>query len=331
LKLPVIKGLTLIVIFAPMRNSLKILSVILVFVVASALSPTDVKKSKSIEQLGEKLFFDPILSKDFTISCASCHKPAFAFGDNVAFSKGLGGALTARNTPSVMNVSAFERFFWDGRAKTLGEQALMPIEHPGEMGLPIEEAIERLNNNKVYKKLFEKFFNAPANRENLGKAIAAFQLSLETSSTPFDRWMNGSQSAVSESAKRGRQVFNEKGKCFDCHFGPDFTGDEFRNIGLFDGTTLIDKGRFEVTKDSADLGRFKTPGLRNIAVTAPYMHNGMFATLKEVIDYYDNPAKFIHNSINRDSLLNVPLNLTEQEKADLEEFLHTLTDDRFKR
>jgi cytochrome c peroxidase len=289
----------------------------------------EVKKPKSIEQLGEKLFFDPILSKDNTISCGSCHKPEFAFGDNSAFSIGVDSVLTKRNTPSVMNVSAFSSFFWDGRAKTLEEQALMPIEHPNEMDLPMEEALIRLNQNKEYKRLFKKFFKAPATKENLGKAMAAFQLSLETANSPFDRWMNGDKMAMSLAAQKGRKIFNEKAKCFDCHFGPDFNGGDFKNIGLYDGKAFNDQGRFIVTGDSADLGKFKTSGLRNIAVTAPYMHNGMFSTLREVIEFYNTPDSFVKDPINRDSLLNQPLNLTEQEMLELEEFLKALTDQRF--
>ncbi|MBA3899094.1 MAG: cytochrome-c peroxidase, partial [Bacteroidetes bacterium] len=236
----------------------------------------EVKKPETKEQLGEKLFFDPILSKDYSISCASCHKPEFAFADNIAFSFGVDSAFTLRNTPSVMNVSAFSSFFWDGRAKTLEEQALMPIEHPGEMDLPIEEALQRLNSHKEYQKLFKKIFKSPATKENLGKAMAAFQLTLETGKTPFDRWMDGDDNAMSAAAINGRKIFHEKAKCFDCHFGPDFTGDEVKNIGLFDGQDFNDKGRFVITNDSSDLGKFKTSGLRNIALTAPYMHNGMF-------------------------------------------------------
>jgi cytochrome c peroxidase len=313
-----------------MSKSLFIIILTASFAFISA-SISEGKKPKTIAQLGEKLFFDPILSKDYSISCGSCHNPNIAFSDSIAFSLGVGSAATKRNTPTVMNVGSFSAFFWDGRAKNLELQAIMPIEHPDEMALPISEALFRLNNHKEYRKLFKKFFNAAATAENIGQAMAAFQLGLETANTPFDRWMNGDENAMSASAKNGRQIFNNKGKCFDCHFGPDFNGDEFKNIGLYDGQKFNDAGRFEFTKDSADLGKFKTPGLRNIAITAPYMHNGMFSTLREVIDFYNNPDLFVQNPINRDSLLNQPLNLTEQEMIDLEAFLHALTDERFKK
>lgn len=287
------------------------------------------KEPSSKEELGELLFFDPILSRDKTISCASCHKPEFAFGDNVALSFGVDSAIGTRNTPSAMNVASRSFFFHDGRAETLEEQAIGPIENPVEMDLPVNEAVRRLNEDPEYSKFFMKIFGKKATRENLAESIAAYERTLETSDTPFDRFMQGDELAMSEAAKRGQVLFNEKAKCFDCHFGPDFTGDEFRNIGLYNGKDLNDAGRFVVTKDSADIGKFKVPGLRNIAVTAPYMHNGMFRTLREVIDFYNDPEQFVKGSVNIDTLLQQPLDLSEQEKQDLEAFLHALTDVRF--
>jgi cytochrome c peroxidase len=136
---------------------------------------------------------------------------------------------------------------------------------------------------------------------------------------------------MSDDAVKGREIFMQKGKCFDCHFSPDFTGDEFRNIGLYNEKNFNDKGRFGQTLNPQDLGKFKVPGLRNVAVTAPYMHNGQFKTLREVIDYYDNPDAFVPNSINRDSLLARPLGLSEEEKSQLLAFLQALTDDRYNR
>jgi len=149
----------------------------------------------------------------------------------------------------------------------------------------------------------------------------------KTEETEFDNWMQDKPNNMSESAKRGRKLFlDPKTKCFECHFSPDFTGDDFKNVGMFDGKSMKDVGRFTITKDSADLGKFKVPTLRNVAKTPPYMHNGYFKTLKEVIDYYDDPLKLLPNAINRDTLLNAPLHLTEQEKIDLEQFLISLTD-----
>lgn len=284
------------------------------------------KEPESIEELGEILFNDPILSGDYSVACSSCHNPQFAFADTSAFSIGVNKKPSSRNTPTVMNVLARPLFFWDGRAKTLEEQALHPIKNPDEMNLSLDEAVKRLNQNEDYVKWFKKFFNALPDSNNLGEAIAAFEMTLETASTPFDDWADGNEEAISESAKRGRRLFNEKAGCFDCHFGPDFTGDEFRNIGLYNGKELNDAGRFLITKDSNDLGSFKVPGLRNVGLTAPYMHNGMFKSLNEVIRFYNNPDEFVNNSINRDTLMNKKLNLSAQEIQDLESFLLTLTD-----
>ncbi|HET6243342.1 MAG: c-type cytochrome [Bacteroidetes bacterium] len=317
-----------------MTRTLTLLVLLIGFVFLAAFTNNPGVKSKNIKiktvsQLGEKLFFDTILSKNYSISCSSCHKPNFAFSDNVALSFGVDSIKTKRNTPTVMNVEEMSSFFWDGRASSLEQQALMPIEHPDEMGLPITEAIKRLNDNPEYSRLFKKIFKSKASKENIGISLAEFQKSLGTANSPFDRWMNGNEGAMNESAIRGREIFNTKGKCFDCHFGPDFTGNEFKNIGLFNGLEFNDVGRFEISKDSSDLGKFKVPGLRNIAVTAPYMHNGMFTTLRESIEFYNQPDKFVKNRINEDSLMLSPLNLSEQEITDIEEFLKALTDSRF--
>lgn len=279
--------------------------------------------------LGKKLFFDPILSGDRRISCASCHKPAFAFADNKALSPGIAGRTGKRNTPSAMNVAGQPHFFWDGRAETLEEQALKPIANPDEMGLPVDSAVARLTHDAAYRNLFLKIFNQKPSAGNLAIALSEFQRSLETGKTPFDDWrINDRQDAVSASAKRGFELFNNKAKCVQCHFGTNFNNTEFRNIGLFDGKTLADSGRAAITRNASDLGKFKIGPLRNIALTAPYMHNGMFKTLRDVIDYYNEPDKFVPSSINRDSLLAKPMQLTEQEKTDLENFLRTLTDKR---
>jgi cytochrome c peroxidase len=281
-------------------------------------------------ELGRLLFFDPILSGDRTISCASCHKPAYAFADTTALSPGVSGRKGTRNTPSAMNIAIQDIFFWDGRARTLEEQALAPIANPVEMNLPLDPALRRLRHNKKYRGLFRKVFNSDPTREHLAEAIAAFERTLETSNSPFDNWkMSGDASAVSNAVKRGFTLFGGKAKCTKCHFGSDFTQREFRNIGLFDGKTLNDSGRASLPGQEKELGKFKVPGLRNIAITAPYMHNGMFRTLREVIEFYNDPGKIVPHAINRDTVLAKPLGLTEGEKADLEAFLLSLTDKQF--
>ena len=281
-------------------------------------------------ELGKLLFFDPILSSDSTISCASCHKPDFAFADTSAVSFGVGGAKGNRNTPSAMNVLLQRSFFWDGRAVSLEDQALKPIENPVEMNLPLDKAIARLKQSTTYSAWFKKIFKAEPSPESLAEAIAAFERTLETSDSPFDDWKYSDRpDAVSEAVKRGFNIFNTKGKCSQCHFGADFASNEFRNIGLFDGKKFNDSGRAAITGKIDDLGRFKIGPLRNITLTGPYMHNGMFKTLEEVIEFYDDTEKIIKNPLNKDSLLAKPLGLTTQEKSDLLAFLQALTDKRF--
>ena len=283
------------------------------------------------EELGERLFFDPILSRDNSISCASCHKPEHAFADDQPLSGGVFHRTGTRNTPSVMNLVDRNAYFWDGRASSLAEQALGPMENRAEMDFPLTLSVRRLLRNAYYRRSFSEIYGSVPTKELIGKAIAAYEETLETSDTPFDDYVrDGDSNAMSASARRGLDIFNGKGKCFDCHFGVDFTGnDQFRNIGLFNGTTLNDSGRYLVSRRAADLGAFKIPGLRNIAQTAPYMHNGMFGTLDEVIDFYNDPDRFVPDAINRDTSMQQPPGLTPEEKSDLKNFLLSLSDRRF--
>lgn len=278
------------------------------------------------QQLGEKLFFDPILSGDSTVSCGSCHIPKFYFADTLAFSRGTGGKFTKRNTPSVLNMANRDLLFWDGRAKSLAHQALFPIQDHDEMNMPIDMALKRLSRSKRYLRWFAQVYGQKPSDQNMADAIAAYEETLETSNSKFDLYMKDKAQFTSDE-KAGQKIFVGKGQCFDCHFSPDFTGDEFKNIGLYNGKDFADVGRFAITKDSADLGKFKVPGLRNVAKTAPYMHNGMFKTLREVIDFYANPSEFVKGAIGTDPTVAKGLNLTEKEKQQLEAFLHTLTDE----
>lgn len=309
-----------------MRILIAVLTILFAVTLLSFYTGTTISTKAA---LGKKLFAEKILSKDSTISCASCHKPGFAFADTAAFSTGIGGKLTKRNTPSVLNMKNRPYFFWDGRAASLEEQALMPIQNPDEMNLGIEEAVQRLNNSPVYKNLFLKIFKQTPNAKNLGAAFAAYERTLETVDSKFDDWSNNLKNLTAQE-ERGRQLFTgDKAKCFDCHRMEDFTTDDFRNIGLYNEKELNDAGLYQITKKETDKGKFKTPGLRNIAVTAPYMHNGMFKTLEEVVDYYNNPAQFVKGSINTDELLQKPLGLTAAEKKDIVAFLKTLTDKKY--
>lgn len=300
------------------------------FVIIMSMAAFNSSEPATKESLGEMLFSDPILSGNRKISCSSCHKAEFAFADTIAISPGVSGRTGTRNAPSVMNSALQASFFWDGRASTLEQQALLPVANPVEMNLPIALAIKRLNRDKKYRKAFYRVFNQYPNATNLALALAAFERTLETSNSPFDDWrLTDNENAVSTSVKRGFLLFNGKARCFQCHFGPDFNNSEFRNIGLFDGKLLTDSGRVVLTKKKTDLGKFKIGPLRNIALTAPYMHNGRFKTLREVIDYYNDPDKIVPHSIGRDPLLSTPINLSVQEKEDIEEFLKSLTDKRF--
>lgn len=290
------------------------------------------------EQLGEKLFFDPILSGDRTVSCASCHKPEFAFADNQSLSLGVKATPSERNTPTATYMVKRGVFFWDGRAATLEEQALMPIADPREMNLSIDEAVGRLNGDPYYAAAFQKVFQAKPDKSSLATALARFQLTLSAYNSPFDRYMKGDEKAMSAAAIRGLELFVGKARCDKCHRGTDFSDDVFRDIGLRDITpkTLSSLnpeqlGRFSISKDSADIGKFKTPHLRNIAVTAPYMHDGSIKTLKEVIRFYNVTKGKIHLSLNLDVQMRDTVQLNEQEELDLELFLNALTDDQFRR
>ncbi len=300
-------------------------------VATAFITPLSDDKIKTRAALGKKLFSDKNLSKDSSVSCASCHIPAFAFADTLAFSIGIGGKLTTRNTPSVLNMKFRPYFFWDGRAASLEEQALIPLENPDEMGVPVQEVIRRLNQSPEYVKHFRRVFDAKPNAKNLAAAFSAFERTLETVDSKFDFWSN-SKGELSVQEERGRELFiGSKAKCFDCHFQIDFTDDSFKNIGLYNGKELNDAGRYRITGDSSDIGKFKTPGLRNVAVTAPYMHNGMFETLDQVLAYYNTPGHFVDGAINIDSTLKGPLKLTPAEKKDIIAFLKTLTDKAYVR
>jgi len=298
------------------------------FIISSSFEENNAE-IKTKAALGKKLFSEKILSKDSSVSCASCHIPAYAFADTVAFSVGIGGKLTRRNTPSVLNMKNRPYFFWDGRAATLEEQSLMPIQNPGEMGLPVAEAIKRLNQSAEYKTLFKKIFFQNPSAKNLAAAFAAYEQTLETVNSKFDDWSNNLKN-LTASEERGRELFvGDKAKCFDCHRMEDFTTDDFKNIGLYNGKEFDDAGLYNITKKESDKGKFKTPGLRNIAVTGPYMHNGMFKTLEEVVEYYNDPSKVVPNCVNIDEALKKPLGLTGNEKKDLVTFLRTLTDRKY--
>jgi cytochrome c peroxidase len=312
--------------------------------------------------LGRKLYFDTRLSTDGTVACASCHAPAHGWADpRGATSPGVGGAVGARNAPTVLNAAFLATQFWDGRAATLEEQAVLPLINPIEHGFADHAAVvAKLESLGDYGQFFAAAFGDSAiTIVRVGQAIAGFERTVVSVSAPIDRFLRGDTAAISESAQRGWGLYNGKARCSTCHGYveaiPLFTDDDFHNLGV--GATRIDfpaaarkaaaataagksldelslsdaeiseLGRFSVTREERHLGAFKTPQLRNIALTAPYMHDGSEATLASVIELYDrggNPNPYLDGGMR-------PLALTAEEKADLVALLETFTSDDLER
>ncbi|HUG91715.1 MAG TPA: cytochrome c peroxidase [Planctomycetaceae bacterium] len=267
--------------------------------------------------LGKQLYFDPRLSRDGTISCASCHDPKKGYSNGEQFAKGVGGKLGDRNSPTVIN-AAYNRFqFWDGRAGSLEEQALGPIQNPIEMNLTLEEVEERLNEIDGYRVQFQEVFGSEATADSVARAIAAYERTILSGDAPYDRFRAGDTSALSDAAQRGLKLFFGKAQCSACHSGPNFTDNAFHNLGLGMAGEQPDVGREKISKLAGDRGSFKTPTLREIARTAPYGHDGSIATLEEVIEHYDRGGE--KNSYLDESVY--PLKLTPDEKRDLVTFL----------
>ncbi|MFM8734541.1 MAG: cytochrome-c peroxidase [Pirellulales bacterium] len=300
-------------------------------------------------ELGRQLYFDPRLSADSTVSCASCHNPAEGYTAHTKTGVGIRGQLGGRNSPVSFNRILSGKQFWDGRVDSLEAQAIGPIQNPIEMGFTHEGVVKRLTENPVYKKQFDAVFGE-LTIDRVGQAIAAFERAIVTAPSPYDfheqllpfskmdeediaddpelaAKYKAAKEAVeahpmSESAKRGREIFfTEKGNCTACHVGANLADEKYHNLGIGMDKPEPDLGRFVVTKDEKDTGAFKTPTVRNVAFTAPYMHDGSVATLEEVVDWYDkggHPNPHLSDKIR-------PLNLTAQDKADLVEFMKACT------
>ncbi len=285
----------------------------------AAPAPKDNQTTAERVQLGKVLFFDPRLSSSNWISCATCHNPGLGWSDGLATAIGHDMHKLARATPTILN-TGFNKFqFWDGRARTLEEQAVGPIQAAGEMNQNMGKLIDELSAIDGYKVLFEAAYPGEGiSEETIGKALAAFQRTVVTTESTFDLWVKGDENAISTAAKRGFELFEGKGRCVICHSGFNFNDNGFHNLGLKEA--VPDMGRYNVRKVAILRGAFKTPTLRDVTLTAPYMHNGMYATLEEVIDHYDRggDAKE-HLSPNME-----PLNLTKQEKFDLLAFMESL-------
>jgi cytochrome c peroxidase len=329
------------------------------FEATNAAVPVDNPQTPEKIALGETLFFDGRLSIDGTVACSTCHDPALAFTDGQPVSIGVKGRAGQRNSPTILNALYNNTQFWDGRAKTLEEQAALPIINPSEMGQPsLEAAVARIAGLQEYAQAFRRVFGRSINGTDLVRAIASYERTQFSFDSPFDHFMAGDQPAISDSAKRGWDLFNTKARCNKCHAlsedkrDPTFFIDkDFHNIGIgiirhnvvalackaeqeIDSGKIIDVdqaaiqsetsvvGRFLVTKQDKDIASFKTPSLRNVLITAPYFHDGSQATLWDVVDHYNKGDGIKDPWLDEDMQ---PLALSESEIDDVVGFLATLT------
>lgn len=274
-------------------------------------------------ELGKMLYFDKRVSADGTISCATCHDPKMAWAEHIPTSKGIHGQIGSRNAPTVINAAYATSQFWDGRAKTLEEQAVGPVENPIEMGHTLEGMVQTLKGIPQYEELFRKVFGTGVTAENFAKAVAAFERTILSGNSPYDRYRAGDQDALTEAQKRGLKVFEEAG-CADCHTPPLFSSYEFYNAGVGMNKEKPDEGRKAVTGKDEDFGKFRVPSLREVANTAPYFHDGSVATLEEAVAIMagggiDNP----HRSEEFDTVREAKI--TPEQQKDLVEFLKALS------
>jgi cytochrome c peroxidase len=329
-----------------------------------AATPPDNPQTPEKIALGQKLFFDGRLSVDGTVACATCHDPQRAFTDGRPTSIGVQGRSGQRNSPTVLNALYNKTQFWDGRARTLEDQAALPIVNSVEMAQPdLEAAVAAIAAYPEYQQAFQRTFGRPANGQDLVRAIASYERTLTSFDSPFDRFLAGDEQAIDEPAKRGWALFNDRGRCNKCHALPDetpdltnFKDDDFHNIGVLivrhhvvslarkaeklvdsGNATEIDQaaiatdmsalGRFLVSKKEPDIASFKTPGLRNVLVTAPYFHDGSHETLWDVLDHYNKGAGPRDPWLDQDI---EPLGLQESELDDLVAFMASLTSDVYR-
>jgi cytochrome c peroxidase len=274
--------------------------------------------ARGLVELGQLLFFDPRLSGDDTFSCATCHDPKKAYTDGRAKGVGYKGEPLTRNTPTIVNVDQRLPLFWDGRAPTVEEQALMPVANPVEMGQDIDALTRELETVAEYVARFKREFRERGiTSQAIAKALGAFERSVTSSGSPFDRYLAGESSAMSPAAVRGLELFVGKAECIKCHDGPQLSDNGFHNIGV----ASADIGRYQVVQVALMRGAFKTPGLRDVALTAPYFHDGSAATLAAVVEHY---VKGGVNKENLDPDIH-PLDLSPAEQADLVSFMEALT------
>ena len=283
--------------------------------------PLHGQEDGALVALGRRLFFDPVLSADSSLSCASCHQPARSFADGRTVSVGVFGRRGTRNVPSIVNRGWGKAFFWDGRTTRLEEQVLRPIVEPVEMGMTLDRTVARLRKLPAWRTRFREVLGHDVSEAGVSRALAAYVRSIRAGESRFDRAMLGNAGALTALEQRGLDLFQGRARCARCHSGALLTDESFHNTGIAWRTgEPADSGRALVTRRATDIGAFKTPTLRQVGLTAPYMHDGSLRTLGEVIDFYDRGG---HPNPNLDRELH-PLGLSALEKAALLAFLGTL-------
>lgn len=284
--------------------------------------PDNNQLSEARINLGRKLFFDNILSSDSSVSCASCHKHALAFSDSIALSMGAHGRHADRNSPSLINAAFLPYLMREGGPPNLELQVLAPLESENEMNMPVQKACDRLNSIPEYRELFNQAYQSEATPFTLTRAIACFERTLVGGNSDFDRFLAGDSQALSDQAILGYQLFNsEQVGCSNCHAGILLTDFSFQNNGTYDD--YLDNGRFRLTLRDQDIGKFKVPSLRNVALTAPYMFDGHLSSLSDVLDHYAKGGK---DHINKSHHVR-ELHLTDEEKNAIIQFLESLTEE----
>ena len=294
--------------------------------VTHSFSELDEPPTPETVRLGRWLFYDTRLSADDTISCATCHRPEHAFSEPTPVSTGIDGQKGGRKAPTFINAAwaLFPHTFWDGRAGSLEEQALGPVENPIEMGNTLDAMIETLNGIEGYAPYFTEAFGSPGiTTDRVARAIADYERTRMSGNSPYDRWKDGDESAVSDAVKLGEELFFDKGGCNQCHLGYNFTDAMFHNLGVGwdpESEELADLGRFEVTGVDSDRGAFKTPTVREATKRAPFMHDGSVATLREVVELYNRGGEanpYLDPKMK-------PLELTEEEIDALVEMMEAM-------
>ncbi|MFT4537631.1 MAG: cytochrome c peroxidase [Planctomycetota bacterium] len=278
--------------------------------------------SDEVVALGRSLFFDPILSEDRSVSCSSCHDPKFGFADPVANSIGIHGQATTRNAPTLLNRALGSSFFWDGRASSLEEQSLMPISNPTEMGTELAPILARLAAQSSYAEGFRSALGGPPSGDHVGTALAAFLRRLTHGNSAVDRFRKGEYGVLSDEARAGMWIFESNGRCWKCHSGSNFSDEEFHNTGIGVREEQPEEGRFAISGIASERGAFKTPTLRGLTMTAPYMHDGSMKTLTEIVEFYREGG---HPNAHLDEEMKV-LEIDDRGARSLVAFLEALSD-----